>query len=107
MLELVVVLTIVGVLAGVVVPEASYFADRVAVEHQAARILSAYRSAWLTARMQQRLALLRVTADTLAIRTVLSAGAAETSARPPVGTSGARRLSLMARIVAASAPPVR
>jgi len=78
-LELIVVLAIIGVLAGVVVPGASYFADRVAVEHQAARILSAYRSAWLTARMQQRLALLRVTADTLAIRTVLSAGAAETT----------------------------
>lgn len=78
-LELVFVLAIIGVLAGVVAPGATYFADRLAVEHQAARILSAYRAAWLTARMQHRLALLRITADTLAIRTVLSAGAVETT----------------------------
>jgi prepilin-type N-terminal cleavage/methylation domain-containing protein len=79
LLELVFVLAIIGVMAGIVVPSASYLADRLAVEHQAARILSAYRSAWLTARMQHRLALLRVTADTLAIRTVRSAGAPDTT----------------------------
>jgi prepilin-type N-terminal cleavage/methylation domain-containing protein len=79
LLELVFVLAIVGMLVGVVAPGAAYFADRVAVEHQATRILSAYRSAWLTARTQQRLTLLRITADTLAIRTVLSAGAADTT----------------------------
>ncbi len=79
LLELVVVLAIIGVLAGVVAPGASLLADRVTVEHEAARILSAYRSAWLTARMQHRLVLLRITADSLAIRTVLTAGAAETT----------------------------
>jgi prepilin-type N-terminal cleavage/methylation domain-containing protein len=78
-LELVVVLVVIGLVAGVAAPAASYLADRLAVEHEAARILSAYRSAWLTARMQQRLTLLRVTADSLAIRTVLSAGAADTT----------------------------
>lgn len=78
-LELVAVLAIIGVLAGVVAPGASLLADRVTVEHEAARILSAYRSAWLTARMQHRLVLLRITADTLAIRTVLTAGAADTT----------------------------
>ena len=78
-LELVVLLVIVGLLAGLAAPGASYVADRLAVEHEAGRILSAYRSAWLTARMQQRLVLLRVTADTLAIRTVVSAGAPDTA----------------------------
>ncbi len=78
LLELVLVLVIVGVLAGVVVPGAGAQADRLAVEHQAARFLTAYRAAWLTARVQQRLAILRVTEDSLAIRTVSGAGAADT-----------------------------
>jgi type II secretion system protein H len=76
--ELLVVLAIVGILAGLVVPSAASLADRLAVEHQAGRLLVAYRSAWLTARMQQRLAILRITPESLAIRTVSSAGAADT-----------------------------
>ena len=62
----------------VVVPGAGARADRLAVEHQAARLLTAYRAAWLTARVRQRLAILRVTGDTLAIRTVSGAGAVDT-----------------------------
>jgi prepilin-type N-terminal cleavage/methylation domain-containing protein len=73
LLELLVVLAIVGILAGTVIPSSAALADRLAVEHQAARLLVAYRSAWVAARMQQRLALLRISADTLAIRTVRSA----------------------------------
>lgn len=79
LLELLVVLVIIGLLAGMVVPGAASLADRLAVEHEAARLMSAYRSAWLTARVQHRLALLRVTADSLAIWTVSSAGAADTT----------------------------
>ena len=78
LLELLVVLVIVGLLAGMVVPGAASLADRLAVEHEAARLLVAYRSAWLTARVQHRLALLRVTSDSLAIWTVSSAGAPDT-----------------------------
>ena len=78
LVELLVVLVIVGLLAGVLVPGAGAHADRLAVEHEAARLLTAYRAAWLTARVRQRLALLRVTADSLAIRTVSGAGAADT-----------------------------
>ena len=78
LLELLIVLTIVGLLAGMVVPSAASMADRLTVEHEAARLLVAYRSAWLTARVQHRLALLRITPDSLAIRTVGSAGAADT-----------------------------
>ena len=78
LLEILVVLVIVGLLAGMVVPGASSLADRLAVEHEAARLLVAYRSAWLTARVQHRLALLRVTSDSLAIWTVSSAGAPDT-----------------------------
>jgi prepilin-type N-terminal cleavage/methylation domain-containing protein len=78
LLELLVVLVIVGVLAGIVVPGAASAADRMAVEHEAARLLVAYRSAWLTARVHHRLALLRVTTDSLAIRTVSGAGAPDT-----------------------------
>jgi len=73
-----VVLAIVGVLAGLIVPSAASLADRLAVEHEAGRLLVAYRTAWLTARTQQRLAILRITSDSLAIRTVSSAGAADT-----------------------------
>jgi prepilin-type N-terminal cleavage/methylation domain-containing protein len=76
--ELVVVLAIVGILAGLVAPGAASLADRLAVEHEAGRLLVAYRTAWLTARMQQRLAILRITPDSLAIRTVSGAGAPDT-----------------------------
>jgi prepilin-type N-terminal cleavage/methylation domain-containing protein len=79
LLELLIVLVVVGLLAGMVAPGAASVADRLAVEHQAARLLVAYRSAWLTARVQHRLALLRITADSLAIWTVSSARAADTS----------------------------
>lgn len=78
LIELLVVLVVVGLMAGIVVPGAASLADRMAVEHEAARLLVAYRSAWLTARVQHRLALLRVTADSLVIRTVSGAGAADT-----------------------------
>jgi len=78
LLELLVVLVIVGIIAGMVVPGAASMADRLAVEHEAARLLVAYRSAWLTARVQHRLALLLVTSDSLAIRTVSGAGAPDT-----------------------------
>lgn len=77
--ELLVVLAIVGILAGMVVPGAASLADRLAVEHEAGRLLVAYRTAWLTARTQQRLAILRITPDSLAIRTVSSAGANDTA----------------------------
>ena len=78
LLELLVVLVIVGIMAGMVVPGAASLTDRMAVEYEAARLLVAYRSAWLTARVQHRLALLLVTSDSLAIRTVSGAGAPDT-----------------------------
>jgi Tfp pilus assembly protein FimT len=77
--ELLAALAIIGVIAGVVVPGASALADRLAVEHEAARIMMAYRSAWLAARREHRLSLLRISADSLAIRTVSSAGAPDTT----------------------------
>lgn len=78
LLELLVVLAIAGLLAGLVVPGAVSLADRLAVEHEAARLVAGYRSAWRTAGALHRLALFRVTADSLAIRTVSSAGAPDT-----------------------------
>jgi len=78
LVELVLVLVILGIVAGIVVPGSAALTDRLAVEHQAARLLAAYRSAWVAARMQQRLALLWISADTLAIRTVQSAGSPDT-----------------------------
>ncbi|HEV8355295.1 MAG TPA: prepilin-type N-terminal cleavage/methylation domain-containing protein [Gemmatimonadales bacterium] len=79
LVELAVTLVIIGLLAGVLVPGAGAHADRLAVEHEAARLLTAYRAAWLTATVRQRLALLRVTPDSLAIHTVSGAGAADTA----------------------------
>jgi prepilin-type N-terminal cleavage/methylation domain-containing protein len=78
LLELLVVLVIIGIVVGMVVPSAASLTDRMAVEHEAGRLLVAYRSAWLTARVQHRLALLSVTSDSLAIRTVSGAGAPDT-----------------------------
>jgi prepilin-type N-terminal cleavage/methylation domain-containing protein len=79
LIELLIVLAIIGILAGMIVPGSAVLADRLAVEHQAARILIAFRSGWIAARAQQRLALVRISADTLAIRTVPSAGDPDTT----------------------------
>src|ERR1043166_9865793 len=79
LIEILVVLVVLGLVAGMVVPGAGAHADRLAVEHEAARLLAAYRTAWLTARGHQCLAILRITGDSLAIRTVSSAGAADTA----------------------------
>ena len=78
LLELVVVLAVVGILAGTIIPGSAALSDRLAVEHQAARVLVAYRSAWLAARSQQRIAILRVCQDSLSIRTVPGAGSPDT-----------------------------
>ena len=96
LIELLVVLTIVGLLAGTALPNAAALADRLMVEHEAARVLVAYRSAWLTARVQHRLALLRVSGDSLAIRTVPSAGSPDTTLSwlaPGPSVAGVRLLS--------------
>ena len=78
LLELLSVLAIVGILAGVLIPSSASLADRLAVEHQAARLLVAYRSAWVTARMQQRIAILTIGADSLSIRSIASAADPDT-----------------------------
>ncbi|MGQ0703754.1 MAG: GspH/FimT family pseudopilin [Gemmatimonadales bacterium] len=78
LLELVVVLAVIALLAAILVPGSARAADRIAVEHQATRILLAYRLAWSAARAHQVLALLRVTPDSIAIRTVRSAGDPDT-----------------------------
>ncbi len=78
LVEMMVVLAVLAVLAAIVVPGSAREADRIAVEHQAVRILLAYRTAWLTARTQQRLAILRITPDSIAVRSVASAGDPDT-----------------------------
>ncbi|HLG06839.1 MAG TPA: prepilin-type N-terminal cleavage/methylation domain-containing protein [Gemmatimonadales bacterium] len=79
LVELLVVLAVVGLMAAIVVPGSARQADRIAVEHQALRILLAYRAAWLAAQSQQRLALLRIAPDSIAIRTVRSTGDPDTA----------------------------
>jgi prepilin-type N-terminal cleavage/methylation domain-containing protein len=79
LVELLMVVTIMGILSAVVVPGAGRAMDRWAVEHQTMRIVLAYREAWVLARSQHRLALLRISADSIAIRTVRSAGSPDTS----------------------------
>jgi prepilin-type N-terminal cleavage/methylation domain-containing protein len=77
--ELLVAIALIGLLAGIVTPRAALLADRIAVEHEAGRLLVAHRTAWLFARTHHRLALLRVTPDSLAVRIVSSAGAPDTA----------------------------
>jgi Tfp pilus assembly protein FimT len=78
-LELLIVLGLIGLLVGLVMPRTALLADRIAVEHEAGRLLVAHRTAWLFARTHHRLALLRITPDSLAVRTVRSAGDPETT----------------------------
>ncbi len=78
LLELLGVLAVVGLVAGMAVPRTAYLADRLAVEHEAGRLLVAHRTAWLFARTQHRLSLLRITPESLAVRTLVSAGHPDT-----------------------------
>jgi len=80
LIEMLVVIAIIGILTAVVVPGTGRALDRWAVEHQAMRIALAYREAWVAARSQQRLALLRISADSIVIRTVKSSGDPDTLA---------------------------
>ncbi len=73
------VLAVAGALALFLVPGVGALADRIAVEHEAARVLVAHRTAWLTARSRHRLALLRITSESLAVRIVASAGEPDTT----------------------------
>lgn len=78
LVELLWVVVLAGLVAGMVVPETARLADRLAVEHEAGRILVAHRTAWLVARTRHRLAVLRITPDSLAVSTLMSAGSADT-----------------------------
>jgi len=77
--ELLMAIALIGLLAGVVAPRFAFLGDRIAVEHEAGRLLVAHRTAWLYARTHHRLALLRITSDSLAVWTVSSAGASDTT----------------------------
>ena len=78
LIEVLVVIAIIGILAAAIIPGTSRALDRWAVEHQAMRIVVAYRQAWVAARSQQRLALLRISADSIVLRTVKSSGDPDT-----------------------------
>ena len=78
LIELVVVIAIIGILTSVLVSGAGRAMDRWAVEHQTMRIVLAYRQAWVASRSQQRLALVRISADTITIRTGRSSGDPDT-----------------------------
>lgn len=78
LVEMLIVLAVIGIVTAVIVPGAGRSADRIAVEHQATRIVVAYRQAWIAARTQQRLAILRITPDSIAIRAVRGAADPDT-----------------------------
>ncbi len=78
LVEMLIVLVVIGIVTAIIVPGASRSADRIAVEHQAARIVAAYRQAWIAARTEQRLAILRIAPDSIAIRTVRGAADPDT-----------------------------
>ena len=79
LIEVLTVIAIVGILTAVFVPGFNRSMDRWVVEHQTLRIVLAYRQAWVAARSQQRLALLRISADSIAIRTTRSSGSPDTT----------------------------
>jgi type II secretion system protein H len=78
LVEILTVIAVIGIVSAILIPGAVRSSDRAAVEYQAARIVLAYRQAWSTARNQQRLAVLRITTDSIAIRTIRSAGDPDT-----------------------------
>lgn len=78
LVELLWVLVLIGLITAIITPGAAGLADRLAVEHEAGRMLVAHRTAWLVARTRHRLAILRITPDSLAVRSLLSAGGPDT-----------------------------
>ncbi|MEO6066598.1 MAG: hypothetical protein ABJB33_04570 [Gemmatimonadota bacterium] len=70
-LELAVVLVLTALIAGLGVPALTHVADRAVVNAAAHRIIGAHREARLVAVTTQRMALLRLAADTLELRTAL------------------------------------
>ncbi len=78
LIELLVVLVLIAMVAAILVPGAVRNSDRIAVEHQVTRTVLAYRHAWSAATSTQRLAILRLTPDSIAIRSVPLSGAPET-----------------------------
>jgi type II secretion system protein H len=96
LIEGLVVLVLIGLITAIVLPGATRTADRVAVQYQVARIQAAYRQAWSVATSRRRLALLRITPDSIAIRTVRGAGEADTvllSVAPGPRSAGVELLS--------------
>jgi prepilin-type N-terminal cleavage/methylation domain-containing protein len=70
LLELLVVLAIIGIAAGIMIPRLAAPLDDLAVESAALRIAGAHGQARLAARAASRTALLTVTAESLVVRTV-------------------------------------
>src|SRR5688500_4687405 len=68
LLELVVVLTLMGVLAGVALPAARRLHDAIVTERAAQAIVAAHRVARFTAIMRSRRTLLEVRVDSLIVR---------------------------------------
>jgi len=68
LLELVLVLAILGLAAGIAIPPFQRVADRLAVHHAALEIVSAHRRARFSAILKNQMVELTIRADSLAIR---------------------------------------
>jgi prepilin-type N-terminal cleavage/methylation domain-containing protein len=78
LVEALLVVAVIGLAAALAVPAAGRLAARLALQQETTRIQLAYRQAWSLATSQHRLAILRITPDSLAIRTVRRAGDPDT-----------------------------
>lgn len=71
LLELLIVLAIIGIIAGFMIPRLAEPLDDLAVEAAALRVAGAHGQARLAARAASGMALLVITADSLVVRTVV------------------------------------
>lgn len=78
LVEALLVVAVIGLVAAIAVPAAGRLADRLAVQQQVTQIQLAYRRAWSLATAQRRLAILRITPDSIAIKAVARAGDPDT-----------------------------
>jgi prepilin-type N-terminal cleavage/methylation domain-containing protein len=78
LVEALFVVALIGLAAALAVPAAGRLAGRLALQREVTRIQLAYRQAWSLATSRRRLAILRITPDSIAIRTVARAGDPDT-----------------------------
>lgn len=98
LVELLVVLTLIGVLTGIALPKLAFFRDRLAVEREANALAIAVRSARVEALRRNRIVLVRTAPDSMVLLAVGSGDTTVVWRRPGPSASGTALRAPMGQI---------